>query len=202
MATYRRRDTSAYAANCTYHLCLTHCWLMRGSYFMCVDGKYHSEGDHYPWHTECPPLTSRIIPPPPYFKLSRAQNSSIVCYESQTESANEFNSSQPLGSVPPDMCNVTVPVRWGTTSTQNLAPPSQDCIFTYCPFDSPSMSRWIFNVTLHSTPPVPDIFWMCGRHGRIYSSLPANWTGRCAHVMFVYNACIAFDPFAPQPTHA
>ena len=40
------------------------------------------------------------------------------------------------------MCNVTVPVRWGRNSTQYLAP-SQNCIFTYCLFDSSSMSRWI-----------------------------------------------------------
>jgi len=102
--------------NCTYHLCLTNCWLMRGSYSKGVDDKYRSEGDHYPWHTECPQLTSHIIPPLPYFKLARAQNTYIVCYESQPESANEFN-RRALGSVPPGMCNVTIPVRWGRNST-------------------------------------------------------------------------------------
>ena len=69
---------------------------------MGMDGKYRSEGDHYPWLTECLPLTSRIIPPP-HFKLARAQNTYIVCYESQPESANEFN-RRALGSVPPPTC--------------------------------------------------------------------------------------------------
>ena len=63
-------STSLWAANCTHHLCLTHCWLMRGDYHMGVDGKYRS--DLYPCRIGCLPLTSRIILPPPNFKLSRA----------------------------------------------------------------------------------------------------------------------------------
>jgi len=91
IAEIRRDGKSLWAAKWNYHLCLTHCWLMRGDYRMGTGGKYRREGDRYPWRIECPPLTSRIIPPPPNFKLSRAQNTHIVCYESKPESANELN---------------------------------------------------------------------------------------------------------------